>query len=325
MNENEIRELLGQGIGEEPPVVGGPAAVFAGARARVVRTRAVTGALSVVAVLGVAAGAVAFGGAPGRADRSQRVVAGTTPSPAASPTPATTPTTKTPPPDTTTTPTPSSQLHGPGLTMHHAPAPVPGAGQVLMDSRSTALIAKLHLPSGLVTADYEGQDSHEPAQLGVDTIANMSVDDGTGKPVLLNVHLVQNSEATDRITDCTTVQYLNSGRISDCRTETEPDGSVVLSYSVRADASGKSSVTQSLRTNEAARVFPDGSVVSIDASNFYSPVNGPLGSPSRSIPLISIDELTAMVMDSRWGLTVPAQFAQQAKQDLVPYMDNTQH
>ncbi len=51
MNENEIRELLGQGIGEEPPVVGGPAAVFAGARARVVRTRAVSGALSVVAVL----------------------------------------------------------------------------------------------------------------------------------------------------------------------------------------------------------------------------------------------------------------------------------
>ena len=66
MNENEIRDVLNEGIGTEPPIVGGPSAVFAGARARVVRTRTVTGALSVVAVLGVAAGAVALGGESGR-------------------------------------------------------------------------------------------------------------------------------------------------------------------------------------------------------------------------------------------------------------------
>ena len=44
MNENEIRDVLGEGIGEEPPVIGGPEAVFAAARTRVVRTRVVTGA-----------------------------------------------------------------------------------------------------------------------------------------------------------------------------------------------------------------------------------------------------------------------------------------
>lgn len=324
MNENEIRELLGQGIGEEPPVVGGPAAVFAGARARVVRTRAVTGALSVVAVLGVTAGAVALSGS----GRPGRVVAGVTATSASSTpstaptTSATTPATTTPPPNTTT-PTPLSKLQGTaGLPSHREPAPVLGAGRALMDGRSTAVIVRSRLRPGLVTANYNGQDSNEPAQLGVDTIANMSVDDGTGKPTSLNVRLVQNSQAMDRVTDCTTEQELQSGRVSNCRAEAEPDGSVVLSYSVRDDPSGKSPVTQGLRTNKAVRVFPSGSVVSVAAFNFYSPVNGPQESPSRSIPPISVDELKAIVMDPRWGLTVPAEFAQQAKQDLVPYTDN---
>lgn len=71
MNENEIRELLGEGIGEEPPIVGGPAAVFAGARRQTVRTRAIAGALSAVAVLGIAGGAVAFGDAAGKSGASR--------------------------------------------------------------------------------------------------------------------------------------------------------------------------------------------------------------------------------------------------------------
>lgn len=118
--------------------------------------------------------------------------------------------------------------------------------------------------------------------------------------------------------------------ISDCRAEAEPDGSVVLSYSTRGDASGTAAVTQGLRSNEAIRVFPNGSVLSVAATNYYVPWGAKQNktssaTPSHSIPLISIDELTAMVMDARWGLTVPAQFAQQAERDLVPFMDNTQH
>lgn len=326
MNKNEIRELLGQGIGEEPPVVGGPAAVFAGARARVVRTRAVTGALSVVAVLGVTAGAVALS-APGRPGR---VTAGVTATSASS-TPSTAPTTSattpaaTTPPPNTTTPTPLSKLQGTGLAMHRVPAPVPGAGQVLLDSRSTTLITKLLLPSGLVAANYEGQDSYQPKQLGVETIANMSVDDGAGKPTSLNVHLVQNGRPMDRVTDCTTEQELYPGSISDCRAEAEPDGSVVMSYSVREGGSVKNPVTEIPRSNTAVRVFPDGCVLSINVSNYYASMTGPSAAPSRSIPLISVDQLAAMVIDPRWGLTVSEQFAQQAKQVLVPYTDNTQH
>lgn len=84
MNENEIREVLGDGIGEEPPIVGGPAAVFAAARSQAVRTRAVTGALSMVAVLGVAAGAVAFsGGSGGASDRVSAASGGARPGAAA--------------------------------------------------------------------------------------------------------------------------------------------------------------------------------------------------------------------------------------------------
>lgn len=71
MNETEIRDLLGEGIGEEPPIVGGPAAVFAGARRQTVRTRAIAGALSVVAALGIAGGAVAFGDAAGKSGASR--------------------------------------------------------------------------------------------------------------------------------------------------------------------------------------------------------------------------------------------------------------
>ncbi|MEY9933578.1 hypothetical protein ABH926_008234 [Catenulispora sp. GP43] len=333
MNEYEIRDLLGQGIGEEPPVVGGPAAVFAGARARVVRTRAVTGALSVVAVLGVTAGAVAFSGGAGRPEKASVGAAGaTSPSTSATPGLSARPPSTTPPPTTTappntTTPTPLSQLEDPGLTIHRVPAPQPGAGRVLIDGRSTAAIVKLLLPSGLVTANYGGQDSYRPTQLGVETIGYMSVDDGSGKLTALSAHVAQNSPGITKVTDCTTEQELNPGQVSDCEAVVEPDGSVVLSYRQSGDGRGVDSATAGAYVNEATRVFQNGTVLSINATNFYSPPNQPLHpvTPSRKDSLLSIDQLVAMVMDAQWGLTVPAQVAQQAKQSLVPYIDNTQH
>ena len=45
--------------------------------------------------------------------------------------------------------------------------------------------------------------------------------------------------------------------------------------------------------------------------------------PSRKVPLLSQDQLEAMVLDPRWGLTVPPGFAQQAEQAITPYLDQS--
>src|SRR5882762_7337771 len=171
MNENEIRDALMAGIGEEPAIVGGPDAVFAGARTRTVRTRTVTGALSVVAVLGVTAGAVALGGGSAGGGKPQ-VTAG-----AAA---AVTSGVAAAGPQELSTGVHTSSESG-ALGSHTTVAPKPGAGQVLLDGRSATELLKQALPSGLKTANYYGQDSYTPEELGVSTSGEMSIDDGTGK------------------------------------------------------------------------------------------------------------------------------------------------
>lgn len=325
MNENEIRAVLGEGIGEEPPVVGGPAAVFAGARTRTARTRALTGALSAVAVLGVAAGAVAFsGGSHGAAKASQAVAPGAVATDAS-------PSTKTPSPAPSTSLTPkaaatSGVYRGHGQT--HNPAPTPGAGQVLMDGRSVGEILKSLMPAGLVTGNYAGQDSYEHGKLGVSTGALMSLDDGSGKLTTVNASVVENNHFAFADENCPTLQGFDS-HVVDCRTEPQPDGSVILLYRHDDDVSPTVGPTQGSYALYAARAFPNGMYIMVRTSNYFDSLDGPHEkgwhvSPTRSTVLLTTDQLKAMLSDSRWGLTVSAQFAQQARRDLMPYTDQTQ-
>ena len=352
MNENEIRQLLGEGIGEEPPITGGPAAVFAGARVRAARTRAVTvtGALSVAAVLGIAAGAVAFGGGTGGSGGSggsgrlaPGVAAGTPTKPGRTPTTSAAaqtsetqaetsipkPTSTTPP--NTTKPTPLSEVEGPGVGLgsSRTPAPQPGAGQVLIDGRSVGEILKSMLPAGLVTGNYSGQDSYRPAKDGVRASVTMSVDDGTGKLTTLAASVAQNNPAMFKVTDCTTEQQLTHG-ISDCHAVAEPDGSVVLSFRSDDYTPGTNGETQGSFSYAATRVFQNGWVVSAGTSNYFDPPSDPHEKgwhidPSRKAPLLSMDQVVTMVMNPAWGPTVSTEFAQHARQDMVPYTDDTQH
>lgn len=321
MNENEIRDVLGEGIGAEPPIAGGPAAVFAGARARVVRTRAVTGALSVVAVLGVAAGAVALGGGSGGAAKGNHAVspgaAGTTPS--AKPSKAQ---------PATSTPTTSAN-HGAYDKRGTAnPAPVPGPGRVLMDGRSAGEIVRSLMPAGLVTANLAGQDSDNPAQLGVRVAMSMSLDDGSGRLTTVGGDLNENQRFQFADTNCATEEAFDSN-VDDCRSFPQSDGSVILTY-LRSDATANpSGPTKGSLSNVAVRAFPDGTAVELAASNYFAPPSGSQASsspidPTRQEPLLTQDQLKAVLMDGRWGLTVSAEFAQQARRDLVPYIDGTQ-
>ncbi|WP_194917611.1 hypothetical protein [Catenulispora rubra] len=318
VNENEIRDVLGEGIGAEPPIVGGPAAVFAGARARVVRTRAVTGALSVVAVLGVAAGAVALGGGSGRSGPAVAAGASTT----------TVPTTTAPTTKAAKTTAPSSAVTS-SSAKSMSVAPQPGPGQVLIDGRSAVEIVKSRLAPGLVSANYSGQDSYQPARSGVMVNGLMSVDDGTGKLTTVSAGIQQNSGMA-QVTDCMTMQKLMSSGISDCRASAEPDGSVVLSFVEDEYAAGANGPTAGSYLYQAIRVLPNGWVVDAEAANYFDPLNDPHETgwhvdPSRKDPLLSRDQVVAIVMDSEWGATVSSDFAQHARQDLVPYKDLTQH
>jgi hypothetical protein len=335
MNENEIRDVLGEGIGAEPPIVGGPAAVFAGARARVVRTRAVTGALSVVAVLGVAAGAVALGGGSGRSGPTVAAATPTNAGPATAPSSAVTSSSakpaKTTTPPNTSPPTPLSKIQGPGVGgAAENPAPQPGPGQVLIDGRSAAEIVKSALGSGLVSANYAGQDSYQPAKSGVAANGSMSVDDGTGKLTTVSAGIAQNNSAMAKVTDCMTLQKLLTSAISDCRASAQPDGSVVLSFGQDEYAAGTNGPTEGSYSYRAVRVFPNGWVVDAGATNYFDPLNDPHAkgwhvNPSRKDPLLSRDQVVGIVLASEWGPTVSTDFAQHARQDLVPYKDETQH
>lgn len=324
MNENEIRDVLGEGIGEEPPVVGGPTAVFAGARTRVVRTRAVTGALSVVAVLGVTAGAVAVSGGSGGAGSAATANRGVAPGAA-----GTTSWSPVVAPATPSTPTTSTSTKGEYVKGgSRKPAPDPGAGQVLTDGRSVDEIVKSGLPSGLTAGNYEGQDSYRPSEMGVAANASMSVDDGTGKLTTVYAGITQNQGFAFRDTNCTTLVGMGGG-ITDCHLFPQPDGSVILTYREDEASPDTNGPTAGSYQWTVERAFPNGTAISISANNYFDPLTDPHEkgwhvNPSRKDPLLTVDQLKTILADSRWALTVPAEFAQQAENDLVPYKDITQ-
>lgn len=328
MNENEIRDVLKEGIGEqEPPITGGPAAVFAGARSHVARTRTLTGALSVAAVLGVAAGAVALTGTGSprtAANAAQTVVvpgAAATDAPPkakeATPTPA--PASSTPKAAAT-----SGSYKGHGT---HNPAPVPGPGQVLTDGRSVGELLKSMLPAGLVTANYAGQDGYKPAQFGARATGSMSLDDGSGKLTTVYAGITQNNPFAFADVNCPTLEGFNS-MASDCQTFPQPDGSVVMTYRTN-DLSPTNGPTKGTFSLFAERAFPNGMEVEASTRNYFDPLDDPHEkgwhvNASRPTVLLTMDQLKAMVTDSRWSLTVSAQYAKQARADLVPYVDYTQ-
>lgn len=331
MNENEIRDVLTEGIGEEPPIAGGPEAVFAGARARVARTRTLTGALSVVAVLGVAAGAVALsGGSHGTAKASQGVAPGAvatdTAPKAKEPMPTPAPARSTPAPATSTPKAAATS----GVYKGHGtsnPAPVPAPGQTLIDGRSVGELVKSMLPAGLVTANYEGQDSYQPAKYGVQTGGSMSLDDGSGRLTTVVGGITENNRFAFADMNCPTLEGFDS-MARDCQTSPQADGSVIRTYR-SDDLSPTNGPTKGSYSLVAERAFPNGMEITVMVSNYFDPLTDPHEkgwhvSPTRSTVLLTMDQLEAMLTDSRWGLTVPTQFAQQARGDLLPYADRTQ-
>ncbi|MBS2534491.1 hypothetical protein KGQ20_17100 [Catenulispora sp. NF23] len=225
-----------------------------------------------------------------------------------------------------------AQFYDPaGTAIPQNPAPRPGPGQVLMDGRSGAEIFKSLLPSGLVTANYTGQDHYDPANPGVAVGSTMTVDDGTGKLTDVAVTLTQNVARALKITDCVSAKEMAAVSISDCRAVAEPDGSVVLSYRMdEYNPDGAGFAGKGSYDDRVIRVFQNGTVLIMSASNFHIPPNPPQTKgwhvdPVRQAPLLSLDQLAGIAMSPQWGLTVPAQLAQQAKQDLVPYDDQTPH
>jgi hypothetical protein len=284
MNENEsrIRELLGEGIGEEPPVVGGPAAVFAGARRHTVRTRAIAGALSVVAVLGVAAAVVAVGGGAGRSGAS---------------------------------------TVSPGVT-----TPAEQVPQVPIDGRSVAEILKLELPAGLTTGSYEGADSDPNSA----AYAGMAVNDGTGKLTQIQASVGRRPSEAISAQACDNMDHKGFPGISGCQAHMQPDGSVVLVYRVDADHRDAHGHPLDAYQLIAEHLFPGGMDVLVSAANWFTPLSDPsvpaeMVGPSRPTPVLSLDQLQHMVMDRRWGFTVPADLARQAEHDITPYFEETRH
>lgn len=306
-DENGIHEIMAEGIGDEPPIVGGPGRVFEQARRVRVRQRSLTGALSVVAVLGVAAGAVAVGrsGKPttgaGVAAASGATSAATAPAATTDPTTAdatssapTSASGQAVPPAKTTSP-----LTGDAPACDVAPPAASTQGQsgtVPMDARSSLELLKDLLPKGFTGSHFVGED-------GGTNWAGMAINDGHGQ-VGIGVNTLQAGISGDGV-GCAL-----------------PDGSRLYLGSLNGDkptSGGYPSLGEYVR-----RVFPDGTSIAIQVFNYWSdwatahPAHWQATTTRPTLPLTNA-QLLAMAADSRWGTTVPAAFAQQARHDLVPY------
>lgn len=323
MNENEFRELLGSAIGEEPPIVGGPAAVFAGARSRVVRTRAVAGALSVVAVLGVAAGAVAFAGGSGGGAQVGAAASGGGSGKQPAVGDGLTPGRNV---EQAASPGARKEIGGSGADgpLPATPAPKPGPGQVLLDGRSALDLLKRQLPAGTTTGDYVVQNSFEPEKMGVSVYGGLSVDDGSHHLTAVSVNVQQNSPVSYADTTCAAM--LSGDRLaSECHEFPQPDRSRVLVLREDVPPQTEGGAPTGAYQYIAYRLFPDGMRISVGADNCDTLASGPKKtSPTRSTPLLSMDQLKAIVLDQHWTLTVSAEFAQQARKDIQPVVDLTQ-
>jgi hypothetical protein len=301
-DERQLHDVLENGIGSEPPIVGGPEAVFAGARARVVRTRMMTGALSVAAVLGVAAGAVALGGGGTGHGGS---------APALSPLAG---------PDATPTAAAPAVQNGAaqaqkGSTRPGHPAPSPAPGQVLLDGRTTDELLKQMLPAGLAPSHYGGQDSDSPQQSGVSVYGTMAIDDGHGHGLgAIGVNVDQNFGSR-----------LDAGCNAADGCTKLPDGSFLT---VRTLVGDKPTAVGQPKTVDwsAERVFPDGHRVLVGVRNYFDDLTqahekGWTATTTGHDPAVSVETLKSIAGDPRWTLTVPTALAEQAKHDLPGYVD----
>ncbi|NUP51318.1 MAG: hypothetical protein HOW97_28995 [Catenulispora sp.] len=325
MNENEIRERLDREIGEEPPVVGGPAAVFAGARARMRRTRVVTGALSMAAVLGVAAGAVAFGGTSGGtrggthdADPAGQPTASaghtspTTADPTEQPTASGGPTSPTAPPPTPDTLKKTPDIPGTSWPLRTAPAPKPGPGKVLLDGWSTLKLLKDQLPALLTDGSdvgYALRDSSHPEKYGVGPAAVVAVRDSQGRFTSVTAEVHQVSARPYAQETCSSMLGTNR-LVTECHEAPQPDGSRVLLMREDLDTQTANGTYEFV----ADRVFPDGMRITVRADN----CDALLGSdkptaPTRPTPILTMDQLKTIVLDHGWALTVSEEFEQQAR------------
>lgn len=309
-----IHEVMADGVGPEPPVVGGPARVFAEAGRIRTRQRSVAGALSVVAVLGVAGGIFAVNQGGGRgADKV---------APAGATTGASGPAEASSSPANTRSASPES---APQVPPSSAAAAATGAGTTVvvtaegcasvtvkatpakqgptvpMDSRSSLELLKQLLPAGFKASHYAGEDSAN----GVPgTFAGMAIDDGHGQGGI-GVNANQAGITGDG-TECQTL----------------PDGSRLYLGSLSDD---KPTIGSYPSLGEyVRRVWPDGNSVAIQVFNYFPDEleSHPDGwEPTTTRPQLPLTDaqLLAMVSDSRWGPTVTAAFAQQAKHDIVPF------
>lgn len=304
-----MHDILENGIGQEPPVVGGAEAVFAGARVKVVRTRMLTGALSVAAVLGVAAGAASLGGGgTGHGGAGQAVA------PAAGgsqPTTAPTSAAQTGPTEAPPNATAQATAGGAKTKGTFQPAPVPGPGEVLIDGRTAADLLKQMLPAGLGTSHVTGQDT-DPGS-GVNVNGHMALTDAQGHVLgAIGVNVQQNmgSLLLDNCTgDCTVL----------------PDGSQLTISTVLDD---KPTVASAPKTVDwtASRVFLDGHRIVVDASNYFDDLTanhekGWTTTTTGHDPAVGFDKLKEIVGDPRWTLTVTKEAAAQAKKDVTDYTD----
>ncbi|GAA1954966.1 hypothetical protein [Catenulispora subtropica] len=305
MNENEIRDLLGAEIGEEPPISGGPAAVFAGARVRVVRTRAVASALSMAAVLGVAGGAVALGGAGGR------TAAGST-SPASSPAVAATTLASTAPSATARPaqcPTQATTAN-PALSAEAKAAHASG-GQVPLDPRSLTELLKTALPCGTPTA-YHGEDDSSGNGLEVSGTVDVTDQAGVGA---VTVRVAQHAEFPHdkSFFDCAKVGVADHA--TTCVSTVTADGTAVL----LEEAPDKE---QGVITRSAQVLFPDDHTVMISERNTDTKFYQAKVTATRAVPPLTLDQLRGLALDTPWPLSVSREFAEHAKQDLAGYVDS---
>jgi hypothetical protein len=312
MSENEIRDLLGEGIGAEPPIVGGPAAVFAAARTRAVRGRLVTGALSTVAVLGIAAGAVAFsGGSGGPGEQSAiggggggggQCAAGDAPSPVRG-------SGSEQPSSVTESASPGGAVStgspGPATSSPLAP------GKVLLDPQTALLLLKQALPCGTASG-FQGQVTQNTTAptSGREVGGSMALTDRFGVGTVA-VSVQQNGEWRRALMSCST-----RPKDASCRAETLANGTVVLADEFPLGHGETDRVVEVLRR--------DGLHITVMAENVYTPWNQQHSDKAtRPTPPLTMDELRAVALSAPWSLTVAQDLAAQAKQQIAPYADTS--
>jgi len=319
MNDDEIRDVLAVGLGEEPPIVGGPTAVFAAARARVVRTRVLTGALSTVAVLGVAAGAVAFGtgvgggGGQSAAGSGAQCAVGPVPPGLGSPTSKASPANEASP-ASKAPPSPPSSAASPGNKVPVGPTSMatsdPGPGRVLIDPQSQVLRVKQVLPCG-TASEFSGYISYHAAPGdGLEVLGHLNVTDRLGVGTV-GVELVQNGAWSRDQMKCYPSDIA-------CKTEALNDGTLVKSYQypVGYPLVGK------LFAWTTEVLYPDGRLVVVSSSN-YAPQGEKFDNePTRKVPPLTREQVRGIALDGAWTTTVTKDFAAQAKREITPFVNN---